>query len=199
MRALLLFSMPGLLGCAHAPEDAASAAKPAVSASTSAARYFPLAVGNRWTYRAKGGDADAVEEVEIRGVKDGQYSDNRGRLLWVNPDGLRDQSRVILRSPVEVGRSWSVVLGPDTTEHWHIASVGQPCSVPAGHFPDCVEVESRIWPKVDVELVNRITFAAGVGIVQIRTSLLRNGVETPQTELLLTAYQVAPIRPPPAG
>lgn len=197
MRVLLPYSLLGLLACAHGPENASPAELPPSSASTSAARYFPLAVGNHWTYRDKGGDA--VEEVEIRGVKDGQYSDNRGRLLWVNSDGLRDQSRVILRSPVEVGRSWSVVLGQDSTEHWHIASVGQPCTVPAGRFADCVEVESRISPKVDVELVNRITFAAGVGIVQIRTSLLRNGVETPQTELLLTTYQVAPIRPPPAG
>jgi hypothetical protein len=197
VRVLLLYSLLGVVACAHGPENGQPVSTPAASASTSAARYFPLAVGNHWTYRAKGGDA--VEEVEIRGVKDGQYSDNRGRLLWVNPDGLRDQSRVILRSPVEVGRSWTVVLGPDSTEHWHIASVGQPCTVPAGRFPDCVEVESRISPKVDVELVNHITFAAGVGIVQIRTSLVRNGVETPQTDLLLTAYQVAPVRPPPAG
>jgi hypothetical protein len=44
--------------------------------------------------------------------------------------------------------------------------------------------------------LNRITFAAGVGMVKIQTTLLRNGVETPQTELLLTAYEVAPVRPP---
>ena len=198
MRVLLPLGVLGLSACAHS--DAAPPVTPApLSASTSPARYFPLAVGNRWTYRAAGGDAKAVEEVEIRGVKDGQYSDNRGRLLWVNPDGLRDQSRVILRSPVQVGRSWTVVLGPESVEHWRINSVGQPCAAPAGHFGDCVEVESRITPAAGVELVNRITFAAGVGMVQIRTSLLRNGVETPQTDLLLTAYQVAPVRPPPAG
>ena len=73
------------------------------------------------------------------------------------------------------------------------------CTAPAGNFPDCVEVESRISPAEGVELLNRITFAAGVGMVRIRTTLLRNGAETPQTELLLTAYQVAPLRPPPAG
>ncbi len=192
MRPLLLLGALALVGCAHGTEAAPTPAP-------SAGRYFPLAVGNRWSYRASGAEATVVQEVEIRGVKDGQYADSRGRVYWVSPDGLRDQSRVMLRSPVEAGRSWTVVLGPDSVERWRINSVGLPCTAPAGTFPDCVEVESRISPASDVELVNRITFAAGVGMVRIRTTLLHNGVETPQTELVLTAYQVAPVRPPPAG
>jgi hypothetical protein len=197
VRQLLGLGLLGLLGCAHA--DAPPTPAPAASSEPGAARYFPLAVGNRWTYRATGGGTTAVEDVQIRSVQDGQYADNRGRLLWVSQDGLRDQSRVILRSPVETGRSWNVVLGPDSVERWRIASVGKPCSTPAGNFPDCVEVESSIHPKPDVELVNHITFASGVGMVRIRTTVLRNGVETPQTELVLTAYEVAPVRPPPSG
>ncbi|MGO8970173.1 MAG: hypothetical protein ACLQDQ_11465 [Myxococcaceae bacterium] len=194
MRALVWWLSFGLLACAHEATPL-----PVTPPPTSAARYFPLAVGNRWSYRATTGGSNAVEVVEIRGVQDGQYSDNKGRLLWVSPDGLRDQSRVILRSPVETGRSWTVVLGPDSMEHWRINSVGTPCNAPAGSFPDCVQVESRVSPAQDVQLVNRITFAAGVGVVSIRTTLLRNGVETPQTELLLTAYEVAPLRAPPTG
>ena len=181
----------GLLGCAHSGESSAPA-------PAGPGRYFPLAVGNRWSYRASA-SGSAVEVVEIRAVKDGQYQDNKGRLLWVSPDGLRDQSRVILRAPVETGRSWTVVLGPDSVEHWRIASVGTPCSAPAGNFSDCVEVESRVSPAQGVELLNHITFAAGVGIVRIRTTLVRNGAQTPQTELLLTAYEVAPQRPVPTG
>jgi hypothetical protein len=192
----LLFGLLVLLGCAHAPEPTVAAvSKPA----TNAGRYFPLAVGNRWSYHGTGAAAASVEVVEIRGVKDGKYADSRGRLLWVSPDGLRDQSRVILRSPVETGRTWSVVLGPDSVEHWRINSVDRPCAVPAGHFPDCVEVESRVAAAAGAELVNHITFAAGVGMVQIRTALLRNGVETPQTELVLTSFEVAPTRQPPTG
>jgi hypothetical protein len=194
MRTVFGLCVLGLFACAHSTDSAAPPAPP-----PTAARYFPLAVGNRWSYRATGASSNAVEAVEIRGVKDGKYSDSTGRLLWVTLDGLRDQSRVILRSPVEAGRSWTVVLGPDSMEHWRINSVGKPCAAPAGRFSDCVVVESRISPALGVELVNRITFAAGVGMVQIRTALLRNGVETPQTELLLTEYEVAPPRPPPAG
>jgi hypothetical protein len=199
VRGLLCLAVVGLAACAHAPEAAPPAPAQAASAQTSPARYFPLAVGNHWTYRGTGGSAEAVEEVTIQSVQDGQYADNRGRVLWVSADGLRDQSRVILRSPLETGRSWTVVLGPDSVERWRILSVGKSCTAPAGHFADCVEVESRISPTVGAELVDRLTFAAGVGIIQVRTTLVRNGVETPQMELLLTAYEVAPLRPPPSG
>ena len=191
MRAAACVLWLGLLACAHS-------AQPSTAAPAGPGHYFPLAVGNRWSYRTSGSGA-AVEVVEIRGVKDGQYQDNKGRLLWVSPDGLRDQSRVLLRAPVETGRTWTVVLGPDSVEHWRIASVGTPCAAPAGKFPDCVEVESRVSPADGVQLLNHLTFAAGVGIVRIRTTLVRNGVETPQTELLLTAYEVAPERSLPAG
>lgn len=193
MKGLPGWLLLGLVGCAHQAE--APRPVPGQLSATGAARYFPLAVGNRWSYRS----GTAVEVVEIRSVQDGHYADNRGRLLWVSPDGLRDQSRVILRSPVEAGRTWTVVLGPDSTEHWRINSVGGPCASPAGKFPDCVEAESRVAPAEGVELVNRITFAAGVGMVRIATTLVRNGAEIPQTELLLTAYEVAPLRPPPRG
>jgi len=192
MRKFLGLSVLGLVACAHTPE-------PAPKPSISAARYFPLAVGNRWSYRSTSAASATVENVEIKGVKDGKYADSRGRLLWVSPDGLRDQSRVILRSPVEAGRSWTVVLGPESVEHWRITSVDKPCAVPAGSFVDCIEVESRISPAEGAQLVDRITFAAGVGMVQIRTALVRNGVETPQTELVLTSYEVAPPRAPPSG
>jgi hypothetical protein len=191
MRRAFALGLAGLLGCAHPGE---TAGPPPLGAG----RYFPLAVGNRWSYRPAGTPSAAAEEVEIRSVHDGQYADSRGRMLWITPDGLRDQSRVILRSPVQAGRSWTVLLGPDSPEErWRILSVGNSCSAPAGTFPDCVEVESRVATARGDELVDRITFAAGVGMVRIRTTLLRGGVETPQTELLLTAFEVAPIRPPP--
>jgi hypothetical protein len=199
VRVLLGLGVLGVCACTHVSEPVAPPPLPSAQALPGAGRYFPLAVGNRWSYRTTGAEADAVEEVEIRGVRDGQYADNRGRVFWVSPDGVRDQSRVFLRFPVEEGRTWTVRLGPDSVESWRITSVGKPCAAPAGRFQDCVEVESRISPAPDAELVNRITLAAGVGMVRIRTTLLRRGVETPQTELLLTAYTVAPVRPPPGG
>ena len=76
-------------------------------------------------------------------------------------------------------------------------AVHAPCQVPAGRFPDCIEVESRTLadPKTpDRWLVNRVTFASGVGIVQVRTSLEEGSRSAPTAELRLTAFEVAPRR-----
>lgn len=194
MRSALGAAALGLLACAHGGAPAV-----APPADTSPERYFPLAVGNRWSYQGSGPGARSTEQVEIKAAHDGQYEDSRGRLLWFSPDGLRDQSRVLLRAPVETGRTWTVRLGPDSVERWRIVSVGQPCRAPAGQFSDCVQVESRTAASSGAELVDHITFAAEVGIVQIRTTLVRGAQETPQTELVLTAYQVVPPRPRPGS
>jgi hypothetical protein len=70
--------------------------------------------------------------------------------------------------------------------------------VPAGKFPDCVEVESRtiVDPsKPGRLLVNRVTFAAGVGIIRVRTALEEGSKSAPTAELVLTSFEVA--SPPP--
>jgi hypothetical protein len=58
-------------------------------------------------------------------------------------------------------------------------------------------VESRTLadPKTPGRLlVNRITFAGGVGIVRVRTALEEGTRSAPTAELLLRAFQVAPAR-----
>ena len=76
-------------------------------------------------------------------------------------------------------------------------SVHAPCETPAGHFPDCVVVESRASAdpaNPGRVLVNEVTFAAGVGIVRVRTELSEAQRTVPTAELVLTAFQVLPIR-----
>jgi len=89
-------------------------------------------------------------------------------------------------------------VAPGSAEHYRIVSVRTPCEAPAGKFPDCVEVESRTLadPKTPGRLlVNRVTFAAEVGIVRVRTALEEGTKSAPTAELILTAFEVA--HPPP--
>ena len=81
-------------------------------------------------------------------------------------------------------------------EQYKVLSAGAPCTVPAGSFPDCIEVESRTRADPNRTLVNTLTFAAGVGIVRVKTELDEGGRVRPTAELRLTAYQVAPAVPP---
>jgi hypothetical protein len=108
---------------------------------------------------------------------------------------VRDQVRYLLHEPLSVGATWTSVVAPGSAEHYRIVSVRAPCEAPAGKFSDCLEVESRTLadPKTPGRLlVNRVTFAAGVGIVRLRTALEEGTKSAPMAELLLSAFQVAP-------
>ncbi len=190
----------GLLGCAHepAPAPAPEGAPARTGKIPDSARYFPLAVGNHWTYEATYLGEHSTRKVEVVEFRDGNYVDRDGRALRVDREGVRDQVRYLLHEPLAVGATWTSVVAPGSAEHYKILSVRTPCEVPAGKFPDCVEVESRtlVDPRTPArQLVNRVTFAAGVGIVRVRTAL-EEGTKSAQTaELLLTSFEVA--KPPP--
>ncbi|HEY1334320.1 MAG TPA: hypothetical protein VGF31_08695 [Myxococcaceae bacterium] len=187
----------GLVGCAHeaAPPPATAAGATSAAKLPESARYFPLAVGNTWTYEAAYLGERSTRRVEVVAFRDGNYVDGDGRTLRVDREGVRDQVRYLLHEPLSVGATWTSVVAPGSAEHYRITSVHAPCEAPAGKFPDCVEVESRTLadPKTPGRLlVNRVTFAAGVGIVRVRTALEEGTKSAPTAELLLTAYQVAP-------
>jgi len=186
----------GLLGCAHeAPPPPASAAASARAGKIpDSSRYFPLAVGNHWTYEATYLGERSTRRVEVVAFRDGNYVDGDGRALRVDREGVRDQVRYLLHEPLSVGATWTSVIAPGSAEHYKILSVRSPCEAPAGKFPDCVEVESRaiVDPRTPGRLlVNRVTFAAGVGIVQVRTALEEGTKSAPTAQLLLTAFEVA--------
>jgi hypothetical protein len=189
----------GGLGCAHdsAPPAPGPSSKPAAAArgGSAAGRYFPLAVGNHWTYEATYLGERSTREVELVGFRDGSYVDRDGRALRVDGEGLRDQTRYLLHEPLVEGGTWTSVVAPGSAEHYRVLSAGVPCKVPAGSFPDCIEVESRNRADPTRTLVNTITFAAGVGIVRVRTELDEGGRLQPTAELRLTAYRVAPAPP----
>jgi hypothetical protein len=152
-------------------------------------------VGNTWRYEATYLGERSTRQVQMVAFRDGNYVDGDGRTLRVDREGVRDQVRYLLHEPLTVGATWTSVVAPGSAEHYKVLSVHAPCEAPAGKFPDCVEVESRTLadPKTPGRLlVNRVTFAAGVGIVRVRTALEEGTKSAPTAELLLTAYQVAP-------
>jgi hypothetical protein len=173
-------------GCAKRVAEEAPAAGPAPLAA-----YYPLAVGNAWTYRLNGRDGKRVE-VKITGEEDGYFIDNQNSQLTVDSFGIRDQKRYLLRGPVEAGHSWTNVVSVSSTERYRILWAGSPCEAPAGSFPDCVQVEARNRVDADTTLVNTLTFAAGVGLVRIQVEAERQGQRIPQTWLELLSYEVKP-------
>ncbi len=155
------------------------------------AGYYPLAVGNKWTYDATFLGEKRQHTIEILRVEDGFYVDNTGARLALDAFGIRDDKRYILRGPLEVGRTWTNVVSVSSVERYRIIEFGQSCQVPAGRFPVCVRVEGRNRVDAKTTLVNELTFAHGVGLVHIKTAAETAERTIPQTDIVLASYQLA--------
>jgi hypothetical protein len=173
----------GMLACARVPV-ASKAVRPAVD-------YYPLAVGNRWTYETRMLGEVGVRPVEITAVRDGFYVDSAGGALLADAYGVRDQKRYLLREPVEKGNAWTNVVSVSSTERYEISDVGFPCDAPAGRFESCARVVSKNRIDDKTTLVNEVTFAPGVGIVRVEVFAERGRERMPQTVLVLKEYQLA--------
>src|SRR5690606_3545730 len=119
--------------------------------------YYPLAVGNRWTYRAKVLNETTERAVTIVDQADGFYRDTMGGKLMADPYGVRDDRRYLLRTPVRPGHTWTNVVSVSSVEHYQILDVAN-CEVPAGRFKDCVRVEGRNPIDNERALLSRWTF-----------------------------------------
>ncbi|XXF75091.1 hypothetical protein P2318_18645 [Myxococcaceae bacterium GXIMD 01537] len=165
------------------------------AAPSSVGAYYPLAVGNRWTYLVNG-RGDKPVNVEITGQADGYFQDTQGGNLQLDGFGVRDVKRYLLRGPIEVGHSWTNIVSVSSTERYQIVQAGVSCEVPAGVFQDCVRVEGRNRVDQETTIVGAWTYAAGVGLVRMEMFAERQGKRIPQTWLELKSYQV---KQPPRG
>lgn len=175
-------------GCAGAPSKPARAEEPGA--------YFPLAVGNTWTYVDQSPALEVRAEGRTRTVrilertKDGFFRDNERGELRAGPDCVRDRLRQLLCAPIEVGNRWTSTVAVGSTERYEIAAVGERVVTPAGTFDGCVRVRAHNRASGEMEHVLEMTYAPGVGPVRLETFAVVKGKATPQVRALLAAYQV---------
>jgi hypothetical protein len=177
-----------LAACSHAPR---ASRPPAEGAET----YFPLAVGNEWTYldRSPQLPPDAPRRRTVRILSrnaEGYFVDSEKGELRSVPPCVQDRVRRLLCAPFEVGASWSSVVSVTSTEHYRIAGVGETVTTPAGTFAGCVRVRASNRAADDVENVLEITYAPGVGPVRIETFAVVKGKPVPQVRAELAAYHL---------
>jgi hypothetical protein len=181
LAALLLL----LSACKSGPQPATSA-----GAAEDATRYYPLAVGNSWTYALKG--TSKQETIQIVG-QDGPWfiDDHRGRLRYER-DGVRDNDRYLLRTPVQAGAKWTAVENL-VVQRFEVTSTDSSAVTQAGTFTRCVVVRNeQPLPKNAGLFVTEWTYAPKVGLVQLVTSTVDpRGHQQEQTRMQLVAYRVA--------
>jgi hypothetical protein len=157
-----------------------------------AGAYYPLAVGNRWTYQTNLLGEKGERTVEIIKEEDGFFRDSQGGRLTVDGFGIRDDKRYLLRAPLKEGERWSNIVSANTTEHYTVLGADDHCESPAGVFEHCVRVEGRSRIGDGATLVNQLTFARGVGLVRIEVVVEQGGRQIPQSSLALSDFVVKP-------
>jgi hypothetical protein len=182
----LAVSLP--LGCASAP------ARPTVQASPAA--YFPLAVGNEWTYADESPALPPERRGSRRTVKivgrapDGFFQDSDGNSLRAGADCVQDRMRRLLCAPLEKGKGWASVVSVSSTERYEIAAVGERVETPAGPFDGCVRVRAHNRASPSTDHVLEISYAPGVGPVRIETYAVVDGKVVPQVRALLVSHRL---------
>jgi hypothetical protein len=188
---LLALAAALAIGCASAPApkpapDAAPAQQPAV------ARYFPLAVGNSWTYQTRFGGK--VERNTVRIVeKEGRFfRDNQRGALAFDGEGLRDERRYLILGPIEPGRSWESRLDDGKVERYEIVATDATVAVPAGRFEDVLIVRGITPVDAATNLEIEWAYAPGVGLVRMVSTAVVGGQERiPQAEIELLSSSLA--------
>lgn len=203
MRAVRLsaiaFLVPALCACAHAAGPPGAAGPGPGPASTlppdGIAAYFPLAVGNQWTWldRSPSTPADAVARRTVRILSrdaEGYYLDSdKGALKAAGPC-IQDRLRRILCAPFTPGRTWTSVVSVTSTEHYEIAGVGETVRVPAGSFEGCVRVRARNRAGPATESQLEISYAPGVGPIRIETFAVSQGKAALQVRAELESFHL---------
>lgn len=179
--------------CATTSAEAPGPAARAVAKSDPAevARYYPLAVGNTWTYKGKLLGQPAERRVTVV-RKDGPiYIDDQQGEFMLDGEGVRDRKRYLLKGPISRGNTWMSVASVSSVEHFEITDTGRSVSVAAGRFEGCVVVRATNRIDAGKEFVTEWTYAPGVGLVRMDNFILRNKKEyVPQGEIELTAYEI---------
>jgi hypothetical protein len=193
-----LFAMSAMLVTLAAAGCASSPPVPTRLSGPPAAKLFPLAVGNRWTYRVQFMGANQLLSVAIVSGGQGSFVDNRGQHYLLDHAGLRDDKRYLLRDPLELGKRWSAVVSLTDTEHYEVMGVDENVEVPAGHFSGCVRVEGRSPGGQGVQLAEQV-YCPGIGLVRVTTYEEQGGQRgPPQWHEELAAYRVEGAQSAPA-
>lgn len=181
-----------LASCASAPTRPPAPAPAPAPAPQRPADFFPLEVGNSWTYLDRSAQHPGTSHHTVRIVRrdaDGYFVDDQRGALRTDADCLHDRLRRLLCAPIEAGATWSSVVSPTVTERYRIVAVGETVTVPAGTFRGCVRVRSSARVE-GVDQAAELTYAPAVGLVRLETFAVTGGNPAPQVRGELESYRV---------
>jgi len=184
----VLVACAGCAGGAASAPAPAEAAKAEIAVGPSPSIFYPLGVGNAWTYEAKGGGNTSRDTITIVG-QDGPWflDDHRGRLR-ADSEGIRDRDRYLLRAPLVPGKVWSAVDSM-VVQRFEVVANDAVIATPAGRFEKCVVIRNVQSLPAGGRYTTEWTYAPGIGLVALKTTAQQKGKEQPQTSLQLVSFE----------
>ena len=193
---MMLQRWPGIAAlslCALLGNTACTGSQKPAPREFRAVDYWPLAIGNTWTYQINARGAEQQETVSIVKQQDGYYFDSRGSKMQHHAAGVFDGERFMLRDPLTLGAKWVAVPSANSLERYEVIAVGFKTTVPAGVFDDCVRVQAVNRMNQEQALVVEWTYAPGVGLVQFTSRLEVEGKQpAPQVSMVLVKFEQKP-------
>jgi hypothetical protein len=190
-RLLVVAVLACACACAGTPPPPQQPAAPAP------ADFFPLAIGNTWTFLDS--SPQQLNDTQptgthhtiriVRRDPDGYFVDDQQNALRADDDCLHDRERRLLCRPIQAGTTWTSVVSPTVTERYRIAGVGEKVTVPAGTFTGCVRVRSQARVE-GVDQTAELTYAPGVGLIRLETFSVTAGGVAPQLRGELEAFRL---------
>lgn len=176
-----------VVGCASARVNPNSGE---MSPTRPVASFFPLAVGNSWTYETRFGDRVETNAVSIVSAVGDVFTDSRGNHFTIDAQGLRDERRYLLKAPLSKGTTWKSIPTVGKTERYEIVSTAAIVTVPAGKFENVVLV--RGWTRLDpgTEIEVEWAYAPDVGLVRIASATLVGRQRATQGTTELVRYEI---------
>jgi hypothetical protein len=174
--------------------------------TSKATDYYPLAVGNTWSYdiAEQGGGRRQVTELVFRRQYNKFYFNNGEILLVASDKSLVNKKGItVLENILRQGYRWI-----DNEMQFEITAIDRPAVVPAGSFRKTVEVtwtskfpgDKPIDPKNPPTMhpgpkprifIYQTTYARGIGKVKEElTTVQPDGTRTVEFVAVLTEYKI---------
>lgn len=175
-----------LASCASAPGP-----RPAAPADDRLESYYPLAVGNSWTYETTFGKRVERNTVTIVGKENGYFRDDNRGLFAFDAEGLRDPSRYLIRRPLRRGATWKSIVDVGKSNRFEIVDTAASVTVPAGTFHDVLVVRGLDDSVAGGEMEYVFSYAPGVGLVRMEQTMIVGRTERiPQMSFQLVSYRL---------
>ncbi len=162
----LLWLWVGLSSCAttKSSENAGDAKAPTFKLED----YYPLQLGNRWTYRISSLHSKPIERsIQIVKREGESFVDNLQQSFVVDSYGLRNNNvRYMLKYPLRVGTQWLSVTNITSVERYTIIEIDRTEKVPAGEYKNCLVVKAREQRAGQGAIEALLIFAPRVGLIK---------------------------------